>query len=488
MTKYTPIKQGNEIIGALFVGTNINKDVDQLVKAVQRIKVGSTGYAYVLDAKGTMLIHPSKTIAGKNVLDMKDAQGKLLFRDMLNTKEGTILYDWKNEGESSSRKKIAIYTSENPWNWLVSAGAYSEELYEAAVRIQWILISAAVVCAILLAGLIIMVLKRTLAPLEDTSKAIEQVSQGDLTVRLSAQSADEIGRIQDDVNTMVTNLTEIMRQTSGTAKDVSSSAAQLQATSANMSSNADQVAKQVGSVATASEEMAATSNEIAKNCHQAVDSANRANETAERGKTVVYNTVAAMKRIADSANHSSSAVESLGLRSDQIGAIVATIEDIADQTNLLALNAAIEAARAGEMGRGFAVVADEVRALAERTTRATREIGEMIKAIQAETRDAVTAMNTAVQEVELGTNDATRSGAALDDILQEISNLTMQVNQIATAAEEQNATTGEITNSITRISDTVHETSQGANETATAATQLSSLANTLQQLVGRFRV
>jgi len=488
MTKYTPLKQGNEIIGALFVGTNINKDVDQLVKAVQRIKVGSTGYAYVLDAKGTMLIHPNKSVAGKNVIDMKDAHGKLLFKDMLEKKEGTILYDWKNEGETSARQKIAIFTADNPWNWLISAGAYSEELYEAAVRIQWILMAAAAVCAALLAGLVVLVLKKTLAPLKDTSHAIEQVAQGDLTVRLNVQSEDEIGKIQDDVNTMVANLTEIMRQTSGTANEVSSSAIQLQATSGNMSENAEQVAQQVGSVATASEEMSATSNDIAMNCHQAVESAKRANETAERGKAVVGNTVAAMGRIADRASQSASAVESLGERSDQIGAIVATIEDIADQTNLLALNAAIEAARAGEMGRGFAVVADEVRALAERTTRATHEISGMIKAIQNETRDAVNAMSAAVQEVELGTNDATSSGAALDDILEEISNVTMQINQIATAAEEQNATTGEITGNITRISDTVQEANRGAHETATAALQLSGLATTLQQLVGRFKV
>jgi len=488
MTKYTPLKQGNEIIGALFVGTNINKDVDQLVKAVQRIKVGSTGYAYVLDAKGTMLIHPNKAVAGKNVLDMKDAHGKLLFKDMLEKKDGIILYGWKNEGETKAREKIAIFTADNPWNWLISAGAYSEELYEAAVRIQWILMAAAAVCAALLAGLVVLVLKKTLAPLKDTSLAIEQVAQGDLTVRLNVQSGDEIGKIQDDVNTMVANLTEIMRQTSGTAGEVSSAAIELQATSGNMSENAEQVAQQVGSVATASEEMAATSNDIAMNCHQAVESAKRANETAEHGKAVVGNTVAAMGRIADRASQSASAVESLGTRSDQIGAIVATIEDIADQTNLLALNAAIEAARAGEMGRGFAVVADEVRALAERTTRATHEISGMIKAIQTETRDAVSAMSAAVQEVKLGTNDATSSGAALDAILEEISNVTMQINQIATAAEEQNATTGEITSNITRISDTVQDANRGAHETATAASQLSGLATTLQQLVGRFRV
>lgn len=487
MTRYEPIKQGNDIIGALFVGNNINKDIEELGNAIQRIKVGSAGYTYVLDSKGTMLIHPDKTVAGKNVIDMKAANGQPIFKEMLEKKDGIILYDWKNAGETVPRSKIAIFTSHNPWNWLVSAGAYSEELYGAAVRIQWILIAAAAVCAIIVTGLVMLVLKKTLAPLQDTTLAIEKVAQGDLTVRLQVASEDEIGKIQIDINGMVENLTAIMRQTFGTAGEVSSAATQLQATAGSMADNAENVAGQIGSVATASEEMAATSNEIAMNCHQAVESANRANDTAARGKAIVSNTVAAMNRIADRASHSAKAVQSLGTRSDQIGAIVATIEDIADQTNLLALNAAIEAARAGDMGRGFAVVADEVRALAERTTRATREIGEMIKAIQTETRESVTAMNAAVDEVEQGTADATSSGSALDDILQEISNVTMQINQIATAAEEQNATTGEITSSITRISDTVQETSRGAHETATAASQLSGLAQQLQQLVGHFR-
>ena len=195
-----------------------------------------------------------------------------------------------------------------------------------------------------------------------------------------------------------------------------------------------------------------------------------------------------MSHIADKVKESAKTVESLGSRSDQIGAIIGTIEDIADQTNLLALNAAIEAARAGEQGRGFAVVADEVRALAERTTRATKEIGEMIKAIQRETKGAVTAMEQGVLQVQEGTSEAGKSGSALQDILQQINDVAMQVNQIATAAEEQTATTNEISNNMHQITDVVQQTTQGAQQSATAAAQLNKNAEELQRLVRQFRL
>lgn len=247
-------------------------------------------------------------------------------------------------------------------------------------------------------------------------------------------------------------------------------------------------AAQTISVATASEEMAATSHDIAHSCQIAVEGSQRANQAAQSGSDVVRQTVEGMRRIATRVQDTARTVDSLGERSDQIGAIVATIEDIADQTNLLALNAAIEAARAGEMGRGFAVVADEVRALAERTTKATREIGEMIKAIQSETKSAVNAMNEGVREVEAGTHDAERSGAALEQILAEIDAVADQVRQIATAAEEQSATTGEITDNIHRMTQIIQDTARGSHETADAASNLSGMAEGLQGAVSRFRL
>lgn len=195
-----------------------------------------------------------------------------------------------------------------------------------------------------------------------------------------------------------------------------------------------------------------------------------------------------MARIAERVRETAKTVGGLGTRSDQIGQIIGTIEDIADQTNLLALNAAIEAARAGEQGRGFAVVADEVRALAERTTKATKEIGAMIKAIQQETKSAVTFMEQEVNEVERGTAEAAESGKALEKILEQVGSVTMQVNQMATAAEQQTATTAEISGNIQQITDVVQSTARGAQETAAAARQLSNLSSELQHLIGQFHL
>ena len=155
---------------------------------------------------------------------------------------------------------------------------------------------------------------------------------------------------------------------------------------------------------------------------------------------------------------------------------------------MLALNAAIEAARAGEQGRGFAVVADEVRALAERTTRATREIGEMIKSIQSETKGAVIAMEEGVNEVSKGTEKAASSGKALKNILDQINAVTEQIHQVATATEEQTATTSEISNNMQQITEVISQTSSGAHQSATAANQLSSISEELRQIVGQFKL
>jgi methyl-accepting chemotaxis protein len=339
-------------------------------------------------------------------------------------------------------------------------------------------------------GLATWLLRTIMKPVDALRVMLMDISQGegDLTKRLDDTTKDELAEICKYFNLFIEKLRNIISNISQTSSQVAAASSQLHSTADRIATGSEEVAAQAGTVATAGEEMSATSGDIAQNCQRAAEGAQRASKAASDGALVVERTVAVMGQIAEKVQESAKTVESLGARSDQIGAIIGTIEDIADQTNLLALNAAIEAARAGEQGRGFAVVADEVRALAERTTRATKEIGEMIKAIQRETKGAVTAMEQGVIQVETGTVEAARSGEALRDILSQVNDVAMQVNQIATAAEEQTATTSEISNNMMQITEVVQQTSQGAHESAKAAAQLSGNAEELQRLVHQFKL
>jgi methyl-accepting chemotaxis protein len=367
-----------------------------------------------------------------------------------------------------------------------------DEAYQDSLAIygkaKWILLGTGT-AAIIIAFVSIFSLARNFSTrLKRVAEAMSGVADGDLSVQLRIFANDEIGELGKSINRMLTSVGGVVISIKNTANELAASAEQLFAVNEQIAKSSEQVVSQTTTVATASEEMSATSAEIAQNCGMAAESSRQGTDLAVEGVSVVQETVAGMFRIAEKVKESAVTVESLGSRSEQIGEIVGTIEDIADQTNLLALNAAIEAARAGEQGRGFAVVADEVRALAERTTKATKEIGEMIRSIQAETKGAVASMQEGVNEVERGSKDAARSGQALGNIRQQIDSVAEQINQIATAAEQQMATTTEITGNIQRITEVVQMGASCSQESVNAAKNFLTQADHLHRLVKQFKL
>ncbi|MGP1310463.1 MAG: methyl-accepting chemotaxis protein [Phycisphaerales bacterium] len=329
----------------------------------------------------------------------------------------------------------------------------------ALVRVKSI---AASTVAVLVALVVSVILIRAIT--NGASKVLstlQAVAGGDLTLEpLNIRAKDEIGAIARATDSMSVALREVMEDISSSASGVASASTEIAASNEEMSAGLAEQSDQVNQVSAAAEEMSMTSQEVASK--------------STEGKGVVEETISRIEDIANEVKASASAVNTLGKKSEEIGQIIAVINDIADQTNLLALNAAIEAARAGEHGRGFAVVADEVRKLAERTTQATEQVGSSIREIQSETEGAVRRMEGGTQKVQGGVEFARQAGDALSSIV--------------AAAEQQSAATIEISQSVEQINSVAMQSKEGAQQAAAAAAQLSAEAEKLQALVKRFKV
>ena len=327
-------------------------------------------------------------------------------------------------------------------------------------------------------------------PINLLIERLKDIAQGeaDLTRRVDEQRPDELGELGKWFNAFVVRIQDIMLHVRGSAQDVAAAATEIAASSEEMARGMDQQAEQVTQISSAVQEMAASVVEVGAKSATARDRAEASGRSATQGGQVVAETVAGMQSINEAVSASSASVTELGKRGEQIGEIIKVINDIADQTNLLALNAAIEAARAGEHGRGFAVVADEVRKLAERTQKATEEVGESIRAIQDETRTAVERMDGGTKQVEVGVQKAQAAGESLNMIVNNAKDVAVMIQTIAAAAEQQGSASEQISRSLENINSVTREATSGAAQAAQASSELSSKAEQLRELVSRFKL
>jgi len=437
-----------------------------------KLLIRDTGKQLLANLKTTQAEYAEK--AHKKAMELSNQGQQAAARQVLEV-------DAVNEDIKSHQSMAALVSYCN--KEAEEAAARAAQLYESSCRMIFATLVLTLSLGVVFALFISRLLHRNIISL---IAGANQIAAGKLYVSVEKHSGDEMGQLAEAFNQMAGDLRDLIGHVSVSSASIAAASKQLHVTSEAMATAVGGVLEQALIAATSSEEMTSTSSEISQNSHNAAEAATLANNSAVEGVEVIKDSIMVMGRIAERFRETSITIEQLGARSDQIGTIVGTIEDIADQTNLLALNAAIEAARAGDQGRGFAVVADEVRALAERTTNATREIGSMIKTIQSETYAAVASMKQGSMEVERGSSGADHSGKALDDILQQVGAVTMQVNQIAVAAAEQTATTQEISNNIHSISDLVREREYAIKDSLGAAQNLDNSAEHLQGLVNRF--
>ena len=320
----------------------------------------------------------------------------------------------------------------------------------------------------------------------DLLNTINQVARGDLTIRGKVTS-DALGNVVDSVNFMLDNFTKVLERVRKAAIDVSTSANQILDAADDMTAGATQQDQEITNTSSAVEELTVSMKQVSNNAEASAEAARRALDAAEQGNRAVRDTLEGMQRIRASVQATAKKIKSLGDRSLEISEIINVINDITEQTNLLALNAAIEAARAGEAGRGFAVVADEVRKLAEHSRSATKDIAALIKAIQAETNEAVVVMEEGTREVEVGAGLADQAGKALEAISSVVRQSAALVQEISLASKQQVRGTEGVANAMQIISGITRQTTQGARQTASTVGNMVKLSEQLNEALAQFR-
>ncbi len=505
-----PVKVGGKSVGVLFGAINM----EELSSKVLSIKIGKTGYAYVVQSDGMTIVHPDKAMVMKdNILKNPNAPRELkqTTEKMVKGERGLTRYSY------NGTDKMVSFSPVPNSRWSLALTAPVAEITEVLSSLTMISLATIAVVLLVAAVVVILFARRIARPIRKIESAAARIAAGDISAnRLDIRSNDEIGRLGRAFEAMSENLRALIKKVGASTDQVAASAEELNASAEQSAQAAMQIAQVITEVAAGAEkqqkavehtaatveQMSAGIRQIADNTEKVASASANSAEIAATGSKSIEKSIGQMNIIEKTVTKSAEVVAKLGERSKEIGHIVEVISGIAGQTNLLALNAAIEAARAGEQGRGFAVVAEEVRKLAEQSQEAAKQIAGLIGEIRQDTDQAVAAMHEGTREVRTGAEVVTQAGQAFQDIFGAVNAVSRQIGEISGSIQELAGGSQQIVQAVQDIDAVSRETSS-QTQTVSAATQeqsatmqeiaassqaLAKMAEELSEAVSKFRL
>ena len=496
MTKYTPARDAEgKVVGALFVGFDLTGAFNSLKTALEGVRFGASGYAFMVRAKGNekglMLYHP--VLAGKSAADIRDADGGQPLDRMLAGGAGSLTYPWK-EADGTTRTKVAYYEHTDSLGGLVVAGSgYMDDFTAESTALRNIILVAASVAALVLSLLLYAFITRQMRPVKAIVEVLERIGAGDLQARVRRLPYDhdtrnELHIISNSIDATAHDVGSLIAELRQQASEIEDTAATLSRTSEALAGAAATQNDASHAMASGVGQMAASIRMVSDNARSADAHTRETRQQAARGQDATRDVITQMASIEQAVSAAAARIQQLGEASEHISTVVSVIREVADQTNLLALNAAIEAARAGEQGRGFAVVADEVRKLAERTAASTQEIARMVESIQTGTNDAIQGMASARQQVATGVEKVEASGRTMSVIETGAEEVATIAAEMSTSLRQQAAASSGIGEEVARISQISGQNDASAREALGAASTLARLSRRMSEAVDRFRV
>ena len=388
------------------------------------------------------------------------------------------------------RMKYVAVTAVAGADWALCAVIDKAAILAPLTSLLWSLILSGLLVAVLGAVLANFVLSNLLKDLFSLRDALTEISsgQGDLTRKLASNSKDEIGQTAAAFNRFIDSLRSMFIEVRENANSLNAGIESLNSVTRTMATDSERQAETLSSTAATIEEITVSINHIADNAKQAEQIAAKTGETSVHSTEAVNSLAKGINQISSEVGRLAGTLGSLGERSSEMNAIIGAIRDIAEQTNLLALNAAIEAARAGESGRGFAVVADEVRKLAERTAKATVEIGRLIDSTHGDIQSALSDMGETQRSVASGLSASQAVAEEMSGIQGEVARVVHSIRDIAESTREQSVATNEMANAAEEVNRMTMETDQSVQSATHTVAELSTLSHRLHELVGRFRL